>query len=339
MSPKRPEIPLTVVGGYLGAGKTTLVNRLLSDPGGRRIAVLVNDFGAINIDSELVESKAGETISLTNGCVCCSMGGELLFQLAGLRDRDDPPEHIVIEASGVGDPGAIAMYGDVPGFRRDGTIVVVDASAPAKRDPEVELQVEDQMRGAHLIVLNKTDVASPEEVESRREGLVGMARFAEVLETSYADVPTEVLLGARRGEDGSEPPEHRAPFPPGLRHVELVGRRSPGRQGPDRAAAPASRGRDARQGLPPPARGARQPVRVPARGPLVAHQAAGAWGEREPRSQVVLIGLPGSIDPEALDASFAELSLIRLGSGDCTRCSLASHAPGGPACTDRLRRL
>ncbi len=208
MSPKRPEIPLTVVGGYLGAGKTTLVNRLLSDPGGRRIAVLVNDFGALDIDAELVESQAGETISLTNGCVCCSMGGELLFQLAGLRDRDDPPEHIVIEASGVGDPGAIAVYGDVPGFRRDGTIVVVDASAPTERDAEVELQVEDQLRSAHLIVLNKTDAASAEEVEARRRGLAGMARFAEVLETSYADVPTEVLLGARRGDDGSQAAEH-----------------------------------------------------------------------------------------------------------------------------------
>ena len=100
-----------MIGGYLGAGKTTLVNRLLSDSGGRRLAVLVNDFGAINVDAGLVSSRSGETISLTNGCVCCSMGGELLFELAGLRDRDDPPEHVIIEASGVGDPAAIAMYG------------------------------------------------------------------------------------------------------------------------------------------------------------------------------------------------------------------------------------
>ena len=308
MSPKRPEIPLTVVGGYLGAGKTTLVNRLLSDPGGRRIAVLVNDFGAINIDSELIESKAGETISLTNGCVCCSMGGELLFQLAGLRDRDDPPEHVVIEASGVGDPAAIAAYGDVPGFRRDGTIVVVDASAPVKRDPEVELQVEDQMRGAHLIVLNKTDIASPEEVGSRREGLVGMARFAEVLETSYADVPTEVLLGARRGEDGSEPAEHDHHAHPDYATWSWS------------ADAPLD-GKGLTELLP----------QLPAgvmRGKGFLHlreepdsrfefqlvgrswhiKRLGAWGDRPPRSQVVLIGLPGSIDPEALDGSFAELT-------------------------------
>ncbi len=186
-----------MIGGYLGAGKTTLLNRLLGDSGGRRLAVLVNDFGAIDIDARLVSSRAGETISLTNGCVCCSMGGELLFKLAGLRDRDDPPEHVVIEASGVGDPAAISMYGDVPGFRRDGTIVVVDASTLSEHGPEsrVGLQVEDQLRSAHLIILNKRDLASPEAVRACRQRLRGMARFAELFETSYADVPTAFLLG------------------------------------------------------------------------------------------------------------------------------------------------
>ena len=310
VSPKRPEIPLTVVGGYLGAGKTTLVNRVLRDPGGRRIAVLVNDFGAIDIDSELIESEAGETISLTNGCVCCSMGGELLFQLAGLRDRDDPPEHILIEASGVGDPSAIAMYGDVPGFRRDGTIVVVDASAPPRRDPEVELQVEDQLRGAHLIVLNKTDVASPEAVESRRDGLAGMARFAQVLETSHADVPTEVLLGARRGEDGSEQPEHE--------HEH--------REHPDYAtwnwsADTPLDGKGLTELLPALPAGVmrgkgflhlREEPDSRFEFQLVGRswhiKRLGSWEERDPRSQVVLIGLPGSIDPPALDSAFSGLS-------------------------------
>src|SRR5689334_9991881 len=97
-------IPLTVIGGFLGAGKTTLVNHLLRGGHGRRIAVMVNDFGAINIDAELVADRAADTISLANGCICCSIGDSLMLALIELLHRPDPPEHLVIEASGVADP-------------------------------------------------------------------------------------------------------------------------------------------------------------------------------------------------------------------------------------------
>ena len=102
-------LPVTVVGGYLGAGKTTLLNRLLADTQGRRLAVLVNDFGAVNIDAGLIANRDGETISLVNGCVCCSIGDNLGMTLYDLAERPDGPEHIVIEASGVADPARIAM--------------------------------------------------------------------------------------------------------------------------------------------------------------------------------------------------------------------------------------
>jgi hypothetical protein len=104
-------VPVTIIGGYLGAGKTTLINALLAADHGRRLAVLVNDFGAVNIDVELIERHDGETISLTNGCICCSIAdslGESLDQVLALEPR---PDQIVIEASGVADPAAIAGYG------------------------------------------------------------------------------------------------------------------------------------------------------------------------------------------------------------------------------------
>jgi len=93
-------IPLSVIGGYLGAGKTTLINTLLAQNHGVRLAVLVNDFGAINIDAALLHSASEDTISLTNGCVCCTMSGDLFFTIGDLLDRSPRPDHILIEASG-----------------------------------------------------------------------------------------------------------------------------------------------------------------------------------------------------------------------------------------------
>ncbi len=300
-----------MIGGYLGAGKTTLLNRLLGDSGGRRLAVLVNDFGAINIDAGLVRSRSSETISLTDGCVCCSMGGELLFELAGLRDRDDPPEHVVIEASGVGDPAAIAMYGDVPGYRRDGIVVVVDASTVSEHGPEsqVGLQVTDQLRAAHLIVLNKSDLAAPDAMQASRERLRGMARFAEVFETSYAEVPTAFLLGAHHDE-GPANSEHRGA---GREHPDYVTWSWSGE-------APVN-GTELTEVLPELPEGVmrgkgflclqedpenRYEFQLVGRSWHIKR--LGAWGELPRESQLVLIGLPGSVDTEALDAKLAELS-------------------------------
>src|SRR5690606_1542900 len=125
---KDAAIPLIVLGGFLGAGKTTLLNHLLADSEGRRIAVLVNDFGPLNIDASLVARHDGETISLTNGCVCCSMGGGLEEALMRVLDREPRPDWIVIEASGVSDPARIAQVGmSDPLLQLESIVVMVDA--------------------------------------------------------------------------------------------------------------------------------------------------------------------------------------------------------------------
>ena len=122
--PAQPPIPVTVIGGYLGAGKTTLVNHLLRNANGLRIAVLVNDFGALQIDADLIEAADGDTISLANGCICCSLAGGLVEAMLGILDRPQPPEWVVIETSGVSDPvaaaGLPARWRDRRCRRRDG---------------------------------------------------------------------------------------------------------------------------------------------------------------------------------------------------------------------------
>ncbi len=121
-------IPLTVIGGFLGAGKTTLLNRLLAGTTGRRFAVLVNDFGALDIDGRLVAEHGGDTVALANGCVCCTIGDSLIETLVRMAEAPDRFDHIVVEASGVADPARIADLAVLePRLMRDGVVVVVDA--------------------------------------------------------------------------------------------------------------------------------------------------------------------------------------------------------------------
>lgn len=308
-------IPLTVVGGFLGAGKTTLLNRLLRDSD-RRIAVLVNDFGSINIDSELVYARDSETISLTNGCICCGLSGEFMFALAGLRDREDPPEQVVVEASGIGDPGAIAQYGEIPGYRRDAALVVVDAETVRERavDARVGPHIAGQLRSADLIVLNKSDLVTPGALDDTRGWLRDAAPFAGVVDASFGEVPTDVLLGARG--DPSARMSAVAPIP-GNEHGEGAS----GYASWSWAGAAALDGKALCEAL----------IALPedvlrAKGVLhlredTAHryvlQLVGRrwsierdrrWGEETPGSRLVLIGLPESIHPAELAATMTRLT-------------------------------
>lgn len=163
-------IPLTVIGGFLGAGKTTFLNRLLSRATARYV-VLVNDFGEINIDASLIARHDGATMSLTNGCVCCSIGSGFLETLGKVLDGDDGFERIIIEASGVGDPWRIAEVALVePELRLDGVIVLADAMRIAELvdDRRVGDTVRSQFAKCDLILLSRSDLASEDDLRRAR---------------------------------------------------------------------------------------------------------------------------------------------------------------------------
>jgi len=194
-------IPFTVIGGFLGVGKTTLLNRLLRGAEGRRFAVLVNDFGALDIDGGLVAAHGGDTIALANGCLCCTIGDSLVTTLLGLLERQEQRErfdHIVVEASGVADPGRIADLAVLePRLARDGVIVVVDAAQVRERaaDRRVGDTILRQLKAADLLVLNKTDLAG--DLPALRDWLSAQS-MAPILEARHGDLPLDLLFGLDR---------------------------------------------------------------------------------------------------------------------------------------------
>ena len=158
-------LPLTVISGYLGAGKTTLINRLLAEPRGLRLMVMVNDFGAINIDKGLIEAKDKDVIALTNGCVCCTMGADLFMALGDVLDRRPRPDHLIIEASGVANPKAIANTAIAePDLRYAGIVTLVDALniCDLLTDALVAPQVQAQIAAADLVLQTKRPDRDPD---------------------------------------------------------------------------------------------------------------------------------------------------------------------------------
>ena len=210
-----PAIPVTVIGGYLGSGKTTLLNQMLRQSAGRRIAVLVNDFGDIGIDGDLIAAADGDTITLTNGCVCCMIGSDLMTALWSIRDRAEPPDHVIIEASGIADPAPISHHALTPGFDLDGVVVLLDAETVRRRErhPVVGRTIRRQLAAADVLVLNKIDVVSAAQLDELDDWLARAAPGVPVLHARDGDVPVSTLVAFSHDEiPAAEPLRHERDY-------------------------------------------------------------------------------------------------------------------------------
>ncbi|MCP3969719.1 MAG: GTP-binding protein [Rhodobacteraceae bacterium] len=204
-------VPVTIIGGYLGAGKTTLVNHLLRHAGGQRLAVLVNEFGELAIDQDLIEAEGDEIISIAGGCICCSFGDDLSGALTDLAALSPPPDHIVIEASGVAIPGSVAASVSLLAGFRPGAIAVL-ADAETVRDHARDVYLGDtilrQLHDADMVIMTKTDLLDRQAVLQVRDWLGATAGDAEIFEAPHGRLPGDVLLGPGASGCGHGPAHH-----------------------------------------------------------------------------------------------------------------------------------
>ncbi len=192
-----PPLPVTVIGGYLGAGKTTLVNHLLRNADGRRLAVLVNEFGSLPIDEDLIKARDDTMISIAGGCVCCSYGSDMMGALQDLSRLAPRPDHILLEASGVALPDAVAQsVGLLEACRLDATVVIADAETVQARAADTYLAdtIIRQLQAADIIVLNKADLIGKPAETDLHLWLSQIANEARVLSTIQAAVTPEAVI-------------------------------------------------------------------------------------------------------------------------------------------------
>jgi len=193
------KIPVTVLTGYLGAGKTTLLNRILTEPHGKKFAVIVNEFGEIGIDNDLVVGADEEVFEMNNGCICCTVRGDLIRIIEGLMKRKGKFDAIIVETTGLADPAPVAQTffvdEDVSARARlDAVVTVVDArwlKNQLKDAPEVK----NQIAFADVIVLNKIDLVSAEELVSAEKSIRSINAYATIHKTTRSSVPLDAVLG------------------------------------------------------------------------------------------------------------------------------------------------
>jgi len=198
-------VPFTVIGGFLGAGKTTLLNHLLKQSSGIRFAVLVNDFGDLNIDESLISSHEGQTISLANGCVCCSISDDFNQTMIKLVNRIEEFDHVLVEASGVSEPDRIMDIARLdPELSPSGIVVLVDAAQVKNRstDRYISNTVLKQLQTAELLIVNKTDLVSKEKLAELEAWLEVVSPTAVRLNTSGGVVPMEMIFGEKIKSNG-----------------------------------------------------------------------------------------------------------------------------------------
>jgi len=193
------KIPVTVLTGYLGAGKTTLLNRILSEPHGQKFAVVVNEFGEVGIDNELVVGADEEVFEMNNGCICCTVRGDLIRIIDGLMKRKGQFDAIIVETTGLADPAPVAqtffMDEDVSEKTRlDAVVTVADAKWLTERLKDAP-EAKNQIAFADVIILNKTDLVTPEELDAVEARIRAINPYAKIHRTQRAAVEIGDVLG------------------------------------------------------------------------------------------------------------------------------------------------